>query len=108
MKVSSLYIAQVKDECRLGKRENYNKSKKKDAKVPLCPENKKEVIKAALEHFEMISDWKKSKQEVKRQAVIYEKQEAEKKLKKRGREVSSQLEEICNQSNGKAGENEYQ
>ena len=58
-KVSSLYIAQVKDECGLGKRENYNKSKKKDAKVPLCPENKKEAIKAALEYFEMISDWKK-------------------------------------------------
>ncbi len=59
LKVSSLYIGQVKEECGLVKRENYNKSKKKDAKVPLCSENKKEAIKAALEHFEMVNDWKK-------------------------------------------------
>ena len=59
LKVSSLYIGQVKDKCGLAKRENYNKSKKKDAKVPLCPENKKNAIKEALEHFEMINDWKK-------------------------------------------------
>jgi len=50
----------------------------------------------------------KCKQEVKRQTVIHEKKEAEKKLKKRGREVSSQLEDICNQSSDKVGANEYQ
>ena len=50
----------------------------------------------------------KRKQEVKRQAVMREKQEAEKKLKERGRAVSSQLEDIWEQSNGKTDDMEYQ
>lgn len=50
----------------------------------------------------------KRKQEVKRQAVMREKHKAEKKLKGRGRAVSSQLDDIYNQSNGKTNDMEYQ
>ena len=51
LKVSSLYIAQVKAEYGLIERENYNKSKKVDQKVPLCPAEKKLAIEQALRHF---------------------------------------------------------
>jgi hypothetical protein len=50
----------------------------------------------------------KRKQEDKRQAVMHEKQESEKKLKARGREVSSQLESVCEQANSKIDDMEYQ
>lgn len=56
MKVSSLYIAQIKDECGLEKRQNYNKSKKENAKVPTCPKEKRKAILAALRHFQMIDN----------------------------------------------------
>ena len=56
MKVSSLYIAQMKDECGLEKRQNYNKSKKENAKVPTCPKEKRKAILAALRHFQMIDN----------------------------------------------------
>ena len=41
LKVSSLYIAQVKQKCGVIERENYNKPKFEDAKQPQCPLIKK-------------------------------------------------------------------
>ena len=54
MKVSSLYIAQVKQKCGIIERENYNKPKSEDAKQPQCPPEKEKAIMEALRHFEMI------------------------------------------------------
>ncbi len=54
LKVSSLYIAQVKQKCGIIERENYNKPKSDDAKQPQCPPDKEKAIKEALTHFGMI------------------------------------------------------
>ena len=54
LKVSSLYIAQVKQKCGIIERENYNKPKSEDAKQPQCPPDKEKAIKEALQHFGMI------------------------------------------------------
>lgn len=54
LKVSSLYISQVKRKCGLDMGQNYNLSKKEDAKVPQCPPEKKAAIVEALKHFHMI------------------------------------------------------
>ncbi len=54
LKVSNLYIAQVKQKCGIIERENYNKPKSEDAKQPQCPPEKEEAIKEALKHFGMI------------------------------------------------------
>ncbi len=54
LKVSSLYIAQVKQQCDIIERENYNKPKSEDAKQPQCPPDKEKAIKEALKHFGMI------------------------------------------------------
>lgn len=54
LKVSSLYIAQVKQKCGIIERENYNKPKSEDAKQPQCPPDKEKAIKEALTHFGMI------------------------------------------------------
>ena len=54
LKVSSLYIAQVKQKCGIIERENYNKPKSEDAKQPQCPPEKEKAIKEALKHFGMI------------------------------------------------------
>ena len=54
LKVSSLYIAQVKQKCGIIERENYNKPKSDDARQPQCPPEKEEAIKEALKHFGMI------------------------------------------------------
>lgn len=54
LKVSSLYISQVKRKCGLDVGQNYNLSKKEDAKVPQCPPEKEAAIEAALKHFKMI------------------------------------------------------
>ncbi|MDO4317407.1 MAG: 23S rRNA (uracil(1939)-C(5))-methyltransferase RlmD [Lachnospiraceae bacterium] len=54
LKVSSLYIAQVKQKCGMIERGNYNKAKSEDAKQPQCPAEKKTAIMEALRHFEMI------------------------------------------------------
>ncbi|MFR1832365.1 MAG: 23S rRNA methyltransferase [Lachnospiraceae bacterium] len=45
MKVSSLYIAQVKQKCSIIERENYNKPKAGDAKQPQCPPEKEKAWK---------------------------------------------------------------
>ena len=54
LKVSNLYIAQVKQKCGIIERENYNKPKSEDTKQPQCPPDKEEAIRAALKHFGMI------------------------------------------------------
>ena len=54
LKVSSLYIAQVKRKCGLDVGQNYNLSKKEDAKVPQCPPEKEAAIMEALKHFQML------------------------------------------------------
>ena len=54
LKVSSLYIAQVKQKCGIIERENYNKPKSDDAKQPQCPPDKEKAIKEALKHFGMV------------------------------------------------------
>lgn len=51
--VSSLYIAQCKDECGFEKRENYNLGAE-GHRVPTCPEEKREMILEAFKHFRMI------------------------------------------------------
>lgn len=54
LKVSSLYIAQVKQKYGIIDRENYNKPKSEDAKQPQCPPEKEKAITEALRHFGMI------------------------------------------------------
>ena len=54
LKVSGLYISQVKRKCGLDVGQNYNLSKKEDAKVPQCPPEKEAAIMEALKHFQMI------------------------------------------------------
>ena len=54
LKVSSLYISQVKRKCGLDVGQNYNLSKKENAKVPKCPPEKEAAIMDALKHFGMI------------------------------------------------------
>ena len=54
LKVSSLHISQVKRKCGLDVGQNYNLSKKEDAKVPQCPSEKEAAIMDALKHFGML------------------------------------------------------
>ncbi len=54
LKVSSLYISQIKRKCGLDVGQNYNLSKKEDAKVPKCPPEKEAAIRDALKYFQMI------------------------------------------------------
>ena len=54
LKVSSLYISQIKRKCGLDVGQNYNLSKKEDAKVPQCPPEKEAAIMDALKRFQMI------------------------------------------------------
>ena len=56
LKVSSLYIAQVKRKFGLIEKENYNKSSKHDGEhhVPTCPLEKEKAIEDALRCFNMI------------------------------------------------------
>lgn len=54
LKVSHLYIAQVKQKYGIIERECYNKPKSEDAKQPQCPPEKEAAIEAALKHFKMI------------------------------------------------------
>lgn len=54
MKVSNLYIAQVKAKYGIIERENYNKAKSDEARQPKCPKEKEEAIVATFEHFKMI------------------------------------------------------
>ena len=54
LKVSSLYISQVKRKCGLEVGQNYNLSKSENPKVPKCPPEKEAAIMDALKHFQMI------------------------------------------------------
>ena len=54
LKVSTLYISQVKRKCGIIERENYYHSRKDNRHVPQCPKDKENAIRAALEHFGMI------------------------------------------------------
>ena len=54
LRVSSLYISQVKQKCGLEVRENHHKAKSENTKQPQCPKEKADAIVDALRHFQMI------------------------------------------------------
>ncbi len=54
LKVSNLYISQVKRKCGIEVGENYNLPKSEDSRQPQCPVEKEKAIKDALEHFGMV------------------------------------------------------
>ncbi|HEU3718615.1 23S rRNA (uracil(1939)-C(5))-methyltransferase RlmD [Streptococcus pneumoniae] len=54
LKVSTLYIAQIKKKCGIELRKHYNKSKKDKQIIPQCTPEKEEAIMDALRHFKMI------------------------------------------------------
>ena len=54
LKVSHLYIAQVKQKYGIIERGNYNKPKSEDVRQPQCPPEKEKAITEALKHFGMI------------------------------------------------------
>ena len=54
LKVSSLYISQVKRKCGIEVGENYNLPKSENARVPQCPKEKEDAIKVALKYYAMI------------------------------------------------------
>ena len=56
LKVSCLYIAQVKAKHGIIERECYNKAKAEGNPVPKCPPEKEKAIEEALRHFQMITD----------------------------------------------------
>lgn len=54
LKVSSLYISQMKRKCGLEVGKHYNMAKSEDAKQPQCPPEKEQAIMDAFKHFELI------------------------------------------------------
>ena len=55
LKVSSLYISQVKKKCGLEVGKNYNLPKSEDSRqAPTCPPEKENAIREALQYFGMI------------------------------------------------------
>ena len=54
MKVSNLYIAQVKRKCGIEVRENFNLPKSEDSRQPRCPKEKEDAIVEALKVYQMI------------------------------------------------------
>lgn len=56
VKVSSLYIAQIKRKYGIDMGENYNKPADANARVPKCPKAKEEIIVGALKHFRMLGE----------------------------------------------------
>ena len=54
MKVSNLYIAQVKRKCGIEVGENFNLPKSEDSRQPQCPKEKEDAIVEALKAFKMI------------------------------------------------------
>ena len=54
MKVSNLYIAQVKRKCGIELAENFNITRSEGVKQPQCPKEKEEAIIGALKAFQMI------------------------------------------------------
>ena len=54
LKVSNLYISQVKRKCGIEVGENYNLPKSEDSRQYQCPVEKERAIRDALEHFGLI------------------------------------------------------
>ena len=54
MKVSNLYIAQVKRKCGIEVGENFNLPKSEDSRQPQCPKEKEDAIVETLKAFRMI------------------------------------------------------
>ena len=54
MKVSNLYIEQIKQKHGIIERENYNKPKSEKGGQPECPKEKEIAIEEALKYFQMI------------------------------------------------------
>lgn len=54
LKVSNLYIYQIKRKCGLDVGKNCNLSESENARQPKCPPQKESVIMEALRHFPMI------------------------------------------------------
>lgn len=54
LKISSLYIAQIKKKCGIIERVNYNQLKLENSRQSKCPPEKETTIRDALEHFRMI------------------------------------------------------
>ena len=54
MKVSNVYIAQVKRKCGIEVRENFNLPKSEDSRQPRCPKEKEDAIVEALKVYQMI------------------------------------------------------
>ena len=54
LKVSNLYIAQVKQKYGIIERANYNLPKSENSRQPKCPLEKEAAIREALKHFRMI------------------------------------------------------
>ena len=54
LKVSNLYIAQVKQKCGIIERANYNLPKSETSRQPKCSPEKEAAIREALKHFRMI------------------------------------------------------
>ncbi len=54
LKVSNLYIAQIKEKYGIIERRNYNLPKSENSRQPKCPPEKEKAIMAALKYFRMI------------------------------------------------------
>jgi len=54
LKVSNLYISQIKRKCGIGVGKNYNLPKSEDSRQPQCPQEKEKAIREAFKYFEMI------------------------------------------------------
>ena len=54
LKVSNLYISQIKRKCGIGVGKNYNLPKSEDSKQPQCPPEKEKAIREAFKYFGMI------------------------------------------------------
>ena len=54
MKVSTLYIAQIKRKYGFDMRANYNESKKSERHIPICPPDKEQAILEAMIHFKLL------------------------------------------------------
>ena len=61
LRVSCLYIAQVKAKHGIIERACYNKAKTEGGRVPQCPPEKAKAIEDALRHFRMILQGKSDK-----------------------------------------------
>ena len=54
LKVSNLYISQIKRKCGIEVGKNYNLPKSEDSRQPMCPPEKEKAIREALKYFQMI------------------------------------------------------